>query len=632
VQTAFISIASTDKGYEARLDLDGESMVPQPDDVPRVSFNSPPPPEGHEDYPAFLLKTSGASADFHDLGQRLHDLLISGDIRTKLTEARAKQSVRLLLKFEGKATKLNAVPWELMRDGPGRIFTDAMHPVARVAGFFDPELELPEMCWPLRVLLVVGSEAGIDVAKEIYHVRDAFRRVCGLVDLEVLRRPTREQVREKCAEMSPHVFHFLGHGDMDDQLGGFLKLDQKAGGAKRWTASDIKDDLSEGRPRLVLLNACQSGVAGEHKGTWAAAEALAQLRVPGVIAMQGPIRDDAAERFAKGLYEALAAGSPLDVAMARARRAITDVAPDNTREYALPCLILGTLPERILDLSLDPRAQLVREPLLATRYFVDRINKRRQLWKRLRSDEAATPRIYAITGPQRAGKGSLVRWCLGVASVWHHSVANLSFEGDSGVDSVDFLDVLVEALPASVANPVRQSLDGFLVHLRDFDAERAKARKEGRPPASPRPLYDEIRGILAATEADADLIIGIDGLERMERGEWLHCAVPGLIQPIARGEAGPTRLIAALPESEFPDRFSPQNFAEVDVEEINLSLFPERELRELASQKLRAQGYKLQSFDDVVRELCEKTSAPWDTKHFEMLDLNAKAWKWAREE
>jgi hypothetical protein len=629
VRTAFITIAATSEGYEARLDLDGNGMMPVRDDAPRVSFKAPSPPPGHEDFPGFMLATSDASADFHKLGQKLYDLLISGKIRAALAEAREKQSVRLLLRF--KAAELNAIPWELMRDGPGRVFTDANHPVARAAGFFDPGLALPEKCWPLRVLLVVGSE-DIDAEKEIYHVRDAFREVCGLVGLEVLRLPTALEVREKCRDMRPHVFHFLGHGAVDHR-GGYLKLDQKAGGgAKPWTASDIKDALDEGRPRLVILNACQSGVPGEQKGTWAVAEGLAQLKVPAVISMQGPIRDVAAERFAKGLYEALAAGDPLDVAMARARLAIIDEFSDDRREYALPYLILGAPPERILDLSPDPRVQLVREPLRQTRYFVDRTVKRRRLWQRLCSGEAGTPRMYAITGPPQAGKGSLLRWCLGVASVCGHSVAHVSFDGDEDVvGSGKFLERLAAALPPSVAGPVHGSLNDFVAHLRRFAANRAEEHAAGRPyTETPRPLYDEIRGILAAAEADLAVMIGIEGVDRIERGEWLSCAVPGLIEPIARGDVGQVRLIVTLPEGEYSGRFSPRDFTEADVEEINLPLFPATDLAELASQKLRAQGYSPRNFQSWIQKLCEENMPSLDTYLFEMLDRTAKMAGWRK--
>jgi hypothetical protein len=572
-----------------------------------------------------------ASSEFRMIGQALYEALITGDIREALKHSWEKGPVRLLLRFD--TGKCSALPWELMRDDTRRIFTDAAQPAARVAEFYNPNLAPPGLCWPLRVLLVAGTEdETIDLDKEIYHVRDAFRRVCGLVDFEVLRRPTREQIRDTCQTLRPHVFHFVGHGDMDDELGGYLRLDQKVGGAKEWTASDIGDDLSEGRPRLAILNACHSGAQNERDGTWAAAEGLARLQVPAVISMQGPIRDDAAQNFARGLYEALAAGQPLDVAVARARLRITDVAADTRRDYALPCLILGAPPDRILDLSQDPGARHTHQPLHTTRYFVNRNAKRRRLWDQVRSDEPTARRIYTVTGPQNAGKGSLVRWCLGIAAVWGHSVAHVSLEEDESVDSVAFLRELANALPTGVADQVRASLNDFLDHLDRFERERKEGDKAGRPRVSPRPLYDEIRCVLAAAPARPAVMIGIDGVDRIERGEWSSCAVPGLVLPIARGEAGPVRLIVTLPENDRHSRFTQRDFDDSDVEEIKLSLFPGEEYAELLSQWLRAQGYKRIRFESTIETMRKQIGSSWNTIHFETFNSMAQALNWTPEE
>ena len=355
---------------------------------------------------------------------------MSGDIGAKLKQARAAGSVRVLLKVE---PPLDALPWELMRSGSMLTFTNVSMPVARVAPSFNPDLELPKMCWPLRVMLVVASnDPRIQGDDEIRYIKDAFRRVYGLVDLEVSCLPDRDGIRKLVEAMHPHVFHFIGHGGWNDELGGYLRLGQKGGASDiPWTAGAIHDDLAFavkddpnssdrvfGAPRLAVLNACQSGQPNEHRGTLAAAEGLAELNVPAVIAMQGPVRGRVAARFAKGLYEQLSIGWPLDRAVTRARVEITDEFPPSQRDYALPTLILGAPPERILDLSrCDPSQRLADEPREKVLSFVDRLKGRRQLWDGLWTDQQVGPRIFAITGPDKAGKGSLVRWCLGVASV-----------------------------------------------------------------------------------------------------------------------------------------------------------------------------------------------------------------------
>ena len=314
-------MSAADGGYEARLSLDWDGVAAPGADAPRVFFDAVPAavPAGFDDWISFLLETEEASPEFNTLGNDLHDLLIAGDIDTQLKRARSQGPFRLLLKVEG--TDLDALPWELMRRSGMTLFTNASQPTSRVAPWYNPDFEPPQMCWPLRVMVVVGSaDKKIKVDEEIKYIRDGFRKVCGLVDLEVARLPDRDKIRKLAQAIRPDVFHFIGHGAHDDETGGHLLLEQEGGASIEWTAAYIRDDLDGTVPRLAVLNACQSGEVEAHKGTRAAAQGLAELNVPAVIAMQGPIRGEAAARFAKGFYETLSAGQPLDQAVARRAR------------------------------------------------------------------------------------------------------------------------------------------------------------------------------------------------------------------------------------------------------------------------------------------------------------------------
>ena len=640
MRTALIQVMSAGPlGYEVRLDPDWDGLATPEADAPSVSFGPsalPAPPPGFPNWINFLLRTDGASPSFHMLGCALQDLLIAGDIEKELKKARMEVpqgQLRLLLKVEPQ--ELDELPWEFMRRGNMTTFTDASMPVARVAASYNPRLELPEMWWPLRVMLVVGSvDRLIQVEKEIEYVKDAFRKVCGLVDIEVARLPDRERVRKQYEETQPHVFHFVGHGGLDEELGGYLRLEQKDAAAIQWTAAAIRDDLFGGALRLAVLNACQSGMPDERGGTRAAAQGLVELQVPAVIAMQGPIRGDSAASFATGLFEALSTGMPLDSAVARARVKITDDAPANRREYALPSLILSAPPDRILDLSRgEPHARLAGDPLGRVLSFVDRIRGRRQLWERLWQGPAAA-KVFAVTGPSKAGKGSLVRWCLGVASVWGHPVILVDFSKDEYVDSVTFLAEFAGKLTGGAG--VADALASFQAELDSYRAERSQARAGGHAyDKSPLYLYEKLSRIIATLAAERTLVIGIDGLASVEMGAWQAHAVPGLVLPIARGQAGNVRLIVALQENERAERFSPQYFDSGQVDEIPIQLFPSAQFVELVSQRLRALDYTRASFEIPVNDHyhSEIEMQPyWDSEWFDLLDLRARKGHWAREE
>ena len=647
--TALIDVVSAADGeYEAQLTLDWDGRTPPQPDAPRVSFNAiPAPPEGYLDWIAFLLETSGPSPEFGRLGGQLHDLLMAGPIGQELRQARARGPLRLLIRVP---RELDALPWELMRNGNMPVFTNASMPVARVAPYFNPGLELPPMCWPLRVMLVVATkdeDKTIGVEDEIRYIKDAFRRVCGLVDLEVCRLPDRAGIRQQAEAMKPHVFHFIGHGGEDDEFGGFLRLEQKGDGAPdiAWYADAIQADLAFlvrdnhnspdqafGVPRLAVLNACQSGRADEHRGTLAAAQGLAELNVPAVIAMQGPIRGLAAASFAKGLYETLSTGGPLDRAVTRARVEITDKFPTNQREYALPVLILGAPPERILDLShCDPSRRLPAAPLEKVLSFVDRVPRRRQLWNGLWTDQQAGPRIFAITGPLKAGKGSLVRWCLGVASVLGYRAVFADIEGgDEPVGSTGFLDELIEAAEGDAEFYAASA--SLRVALARYKFDQAQARGEGRAyEENPLPLYEKLTSALASVAAERPLLVGIDGLANVESGTWEYEAVKGLVLPIARGQAGQVRLVVSLQPGQLKARFPQRQFERAQLAEIPITLFPSADFVELATQKLRAQGFTHESFGTFVQGQQADITQDWGTDYFDVVDSKASAAQWERE-
>ena len=611
------------------MDWDGKSVPGR--GAPLVSFDAPPaPPQDYQDWVSFLLETEGPSAELDSLGGQLHDLLLTGDIGRELEQVNGP--LRVLIRIDPE--DLAKLPWELMRKNGMLMFTDVMRPVARVAEHFNPALELPKMRWPLRVMLVVASaDEQIHVEDEIRYVKDAFRKVCGLVDLEVCRLPSREGIRKLVEAMQPHVFHFIGHGGRDEE-GGYLQLEQESGPDVQWTANAIRDDLAFvirdspdavdqafGVPRLVVLNACQSGQAEEHSGTLAAVEGLSRLNVPAVIAMQGPIRGDVAACFALGLYETLSAGGPLDRAVTRARVRITDKLPGSHRDYAVPQLILGARPEHILDLSqLDP-GQGAKQPEPEVLSFVDRVPKRRKLWDGLRVERPAGPRIFTITGPLKSGKGSMVRWCLGVASALGYPTMFTEIKSGDYVDSVGFLDLLMEAAEGTPGFPdASQDLQVDLI--RHENEQRLAAAEKRAYERSPLPLYQKLASVLAQVTAEQPLLIGIDGLTGVEPGAWVAHAVQGLVGPIARGQAGNLRLVVSLQENERDVRFPPQYFHPSRMMDIPIKLFPAADFVELISQRLRAQGWARDSFNAAVENHEQQwiRQQDWGTDHFDIFD------------
>jgi hypothetical protein len=144
----------------------------------------------------------------------------------------------------------------------------------------------------------------------------------------------------------------MGHGDFDRNTGqGVLLLEdensqplaldgQTLGGV---ILQDVKS------LRLVFLNACDTAKATKQKGQdpfAGVATAMIMAGIPAVVAMQFPITDKAAVKFAGTFYPRIVAGFPVDAAVAEGRKAIK-LADSSTMEWATPVLFMRS-PDGVL--------------------------------------------------------------------------------------------------------------------------------------------------------------------------------------------------------------------------------------------------------------------------------------------
>ena len=97
---------------------------------------------------------------------------------------------------------------------------------------------------------------------------------------------------------------------------------------------------------LVVLNSCRGVNVGSIDPFGGTAESLVLQGVPAVVAMQFEITDRAALKFSQSLYEALAAGRPVEAAVTQARRTLHAAA---RAEWATPVLYMRAPDGRLFD-------------------------------------------------------------------------------------------------------------------------------------------------------------------------------------------------------------------------------------------------------------------------------------------
>jgi len=301
-----------------------------------------------------------------EVGHRLFRALFRGEVRDRFIESRERARhhsdmglrVRLVIDPEAPGgTRLASLPWELLyrRETRDHLSRNLWTPVVRFLLTRETR-ELTPLDDDLRILLVSANPEGsarLDLAGETAALEAAWSEV-GL-DVRHLENPSGREgdLRKAIRRFDPHVLHFMGHGALDERTGeGGLVLGERHGRPRVYTAAVLRDDVRAGSSlRFVCLNACTTGRLPRRQGQdpfSGLAASLVMAGVPAVVAMQFPVSDRAALAFSEGLYRALAAGDPVDAAVAEGRMAI--VRQDTgSWEWATPALYLSVADGRVFS-------------------------------------------------------------------------------------------------------------------------------------------------------------------------------------------------------------------------------------------------------------------------------------------
>jgi len=275
---------------------------------------------------AAMTRVGADSFNFKDaqqLGVLLPVLLFSAELLRAL-EAERQGTPHLVLIHDAAASK---IPWETIdingwrpavEGGMSRRYLAAGLSMARWQSSCQAENRL-------QVLLVVNPTQDLDGAekegKRISNVLGGNQAV----RVTTVRGPqaTKTRLREELASGRYDVVHYAGHAGFDPvnrTRSGLIC----AGG--EWLTGQ---DLAGLRvlPPLVFFNACESARVrkkGEEHigGNVGVAESLMRGGVANFIGTYWPVGDSAAFSFAETFYGDIISGSPLGVALNKARRAL----------------------------------------------------------------------------------------------------------------------------------------------------------------------------------------------------------------------------------------------------------------------------------------------------------------------
>ena len=306
-------------------------------------------------------KTAPATTDaIQKLGKALYDslfadrdlLLAFGKVQGS---ASAGSGARLRLQIE--PTELAALPWETLHDGKDWLSTQGTTPLVRKLPLSNDRkaLQKLQVRGALRILFVGASPEDLDPLK-VEETADELETLLAApirkkqIAFNKLLDATLEELRQELLK-DYHILYFAGHGSpegifLDDGQGDDIEKDGKVIGRERGdkslvSAETLAEALKGKQTRLVFLAACETSKAskGSRLLRGFAQELAERSNLPAIVAMQYFISDMQANPLTTQFFAALAAGRPVDVAMAEARSVLMKKGQVN-RDVFSPVLYL----------------------------------------------------------------------------------------------------------------------------------------------------------------------------------------------------------------------------------------------------------------------------------------------------
>ncbi|HEU4407124.1 MAG TPA: CHAT domain-containing protein [Polyangiaceae bacterium] len=293
-----------------------------------------------------VVVEAAPKASSFELGESLYNAIFQGQVAELFAASREHA------KHVGKGLRVNLVthdgalalvPWELLCSRHGNhLCLSEVTPVVRYVLVDKPPAPLGVEP-PLQILGVLSSGGGgpleLDDERSSINAALAPLRQKGLADVTWLENPTSQELLEALDRKDWHILHFAGHGTFDQTTAqGLLSIASEGGGYGHLRASDLRVLLRDRRSiRMVFLNACD-GASGDARELFSSTAALvAEAGVPAVLAMQFPISDKVAAKFARQIYRQIAAGDSIEEAVTEARKGIC---VGGSLEWATPALFM----------------------------------------------------------------------------------------------------------------------------------------------------------------------------------------------------------------------------------------------------------------------------------------------------
>lgn len=307
---------------------------------------------------------SQSSRLMQHLGTSLWQWLLSGPIQNSLERSQGiaiGQGKPLRLRLDIREPNLTALPWEIMQPQPGRPAVSLSQQIlfSRTSSDVDPLPHLPNK-QGLKILLVLGQSSQSDLTGSAQHLQleqeaktleetlKSFQQLDAVgganlasvpCQVDTLLQPTPGQLISQLETQAYNIFFYAGHG-FSNPDGGLLFLRP----GMTINGTELAQVLTRAQVRLCAINACWGAQPAYEQQQALPRSSLAEVLihhgVPAVLAMRDEIADREALSFIQAFTSALAAGSPIDRAVAIARQQMVTLYRYNYPAWTLPVLYM----------------------------------------------------------------------------------------------------------------------------------------------------------------------------------------------------------------------------------------------------------------------------------------------------
>ena len=295
------------------------------------------------------------------LGETLFDTLFDSKLSQEFVNFhnevvhKEKQLLRVELDIdERELPEVAALPWEFIclpeRENLGELWlgTDPNLVFSRRRSQWNAALPIQLKAGEkLRIALAIAAPKGIDPVKyeEVQAVlEDLAKEHSDRIELLPIVNPATPNAINEILEHEPHIFHFIGHGRLENEEGeevGQIALVKKVLNTASWVDASFFGGLfNRHRPGVVLLQACETAMLSASQAFVGVASKIVQQNVPVVVAMQYEIINAAASQFAYEFYERLAKDNPVDIAVQNGRLTLALDSQRRNRGFATPAIFM----------------------------------------------------------------------------------------------------------------------------------------------------------------------------------------------------------------------------------------------------------------------------------------------------